>query len=64
MNGPHDKKLIQIRPLFFSNNTSTDTKEEIKILLGVSEIKEYERFLDLPTVVGRKKKDELEFHKR
>ena len=41
MNGPHDKKLIQIRPLFFSNNTSTDTKEEIKILLGVSEIKEY-----------------------
>ena len=50
--------------LFFSNNTSTDTKEEIKILLGVFEIKEYERYLNLPTVVGRKKKDELEFHKR
>ena len=42
--------------LFFSNNTSIDTKEEIKILLGVFEIKEYERYLDLPTVVGRKKR--------
>ena len=41
--------------LFFSNNTSTVTKEEIKILLGVPEIKEYERYLGLPTVVGRKK---------
>ena len=50
--------------LFFSNNTSFDTKEELKLLLGVPEIKEYERYLGLPTVVGRKKKGELKFHKR
>ena len=49
--------------LFFSNNTSTDTKEEIKILLGVPKIKEYERYLGLPTVVGRKKKASLNFIK-
>ena len=44
--------------LFFSNNASIVTKEEIKILLRVSEIKEYERYLGLLTVVGRKKRSE------
>ena len=42
--------------LFRSNNTSNVSKEEIKNLLGVAEIKEYERYLGLPTVVGRKNK--------
>ena len=49
--------------LFFSCNASSDTKEEIKNLLGVAEIKEYERYLGLPTVVGRKKKASLNFIK-
>ena len=49
--------------LFFSNKTSFDTKEELKILLGVPEIKEYERYLGLLTVVGRKKKASLNFIK-
>ena len=49
--------------LFFSNNTSNVSKEEIKNLLGVAEIKEYERHLGLPTVVGRKKKASLNFIK-
>ena len=49
--------------LFFSNSTSFDTKEELKILLGVPEIKEYERYLGLPTAVGRKKKVSLNFIK-
>ena len=49
--------------LFFSNNTSFDTKQELKILLGVPEIKEYERYLGLPTVVGRKKRASLNFIK-
>ena len=49
--------------LFFSNNTSNATKEEIKNLLGVAEIKEYERYFGLPTVVGRKKKASLNFIK-
>ena len=42
--------------LFFGNNASCATKEEIKNLLEVPEIKEYERYLELPVVVGRKKK--------
>ena len=31
--------------LFFSNNVSDFTKETIKNLLGVAEIKEYEKYL-------------------
>ena len=49
--------------LFFSNNTSNVTKDEMKNLLGMAEIKEYERYLGLPTVVGRKKKASLNFIK-
>ena len=49
--------------LFFTNNTLNATKEEIKNLLGVAEIKEYERYFGLPTVVGRKKKASLNFIK-
>lgn len=49
--------------LFFSNNTSNTTKELVKNLLGVPKIKEYERYLGLPTVVGRNKKASLNFIK-
>ena len=49
--------------LFFSNNTSNVSKDEMKNLLEVAEIKEYERYLGLPTVVGRKKKASLNFIK-
>ena len=49
--------------LFFSNNTPCTTKEEIKNLLGVPKIKEYERYLGLPAVVGRKKKASLNYIK-
>ena len=42
--------------LFFSRSISLATKETIKVLLGVPEIKEYEKYLGLPTVVGRNKK--------
>ena len=49
--------------LFFSNNTLNVTKDEMKNLLGVAEIKEYERYLGLSTVVGRKKKASLNFIK-
>ena len=41
--------------LFFSRSISLATKETIKVLLGVPEIKEYEKYLGLPTVVGRNK---------
>lgn len=49
--------------LFFSNNASFATKEEVKNLLGVPEIKEYERYLGLPAVVGRRKKASLNYIK-
>ena len=38
-------------------------KEEIKNLLGVPEIKEYEKYLSLPTVVQRNKKASLNYIK-
>lgn len=49
--------------LFFSISVSSATKETIKVLLGILEIKEYERYLGLPTVVGRNKKASLIFIK-
>ena len=49
--------------LFFSKNVLDATKESIKNLLGVAEIKEYEKYLGLPTVVGRNKKASLNYIK-
>ena len=49
--------------LFFSNNVSDPIKETIKNLLGVAEIKEYEKYLGLPVVVGRNKKASLNYIK-
>ena len=49
--------------LFFSNNVSDPIKETIKNLLGVAEIKEYEKYLGLPAVVGRNKKASLNYIK-
>ena len=42
--------------LFFSKSTKADVKEEIKNMLGVNEIRSYERYLGLPSLVGRGKK--------
>ena len=41
---------------FFSRNTSVETQEELKVLLGVPVIKNYEKYLGLPSFVGREKK--------
>ena len=49
--------------LLFSRSVSPATKETIKMLLGVPEIKEYEKYPGLPMVVGRKKKASLNFIK-
>ena len=48
---------------FFSNNTIDIAKEVVKNLLSVPEIKDYERYLGLPVLVGRKKKASLNFIK-
>ena len=49
--------------LFFSQNVLGSVKESIKNLLGVLEIKEYEKYLGLPTMVGRNKKASLNYIK-
>ena len=57
----------QINPtkttLFFSKAIVEEKKREILNFLGVPEIKEYEKYLGLPTVVGRKKKASLNYIK-
>ncbi len=42
--------------LFFSSNTSRERQEELKNLLGVPAIRQYEKYLGLPSFVGRSKK--------
>ena len=49
--------------LFFGKSVSEDTKNSTKDFLGVPEIKEYKKYLGLPAVVGRNKKESLTFIK-
>ena len=49
--------------LFFSKSTKDDVKEEIKNVLGVNEIRSYERYLSLPSLVGRGKKASFNYIK-
>ena len=42
--------------LFFSKSTTTDARAQIKEALGVPEIMHYEKYLGLPSFVGRGKK--------
>ena len=48
---------------FFSKAISEDIKTQISNYLEVPEVKEYEKYLGLPAVVGRKKKESLNFIK-
>ena len=45
--------------LFFSKSTPSNILDQIKSLLGVQEIKQFERYLGLPSLVGKKKKASL-----
>ena len=49
--------------IFFSRNVPLTIKELIQNSLGVPEIKEYEKYLGLPAVVGRNKKAILNYIK-
>ena len=49
--------------LFFSKSTKDDMKEEIKNVLGVNEIRSYEKYLGLPSLVGRDKKESSNYIK-
>ncbi|XP_075636519.1 uncharacterized protein LOC142608713 [Castanea sativa] len=47
--------------LLFSKNTSNDMKHEIKVALGVPEIMQYQRYLGLPSLVGKGKKESFSY---
>ena len=49
--------------IFFSKNVPMSAKEQIKNLLGVPEIREYEKYLGLLAVVGRNKRASLNYIK-
>ena len=42
--------------LFFSKNTDAQAQETIKVALNVPAIQHYEKYLGLPSFVGRNKK--------
>ena len=55
-----DQKLNRNKTgLFFSKATPPNILDQIKTALGVQEIKQYERYLGLPSLVGKKKKASL-----
>ena len=45
--------------LFFSNSVPEEVKHEIKVKFGVPEIMHYEKYLWLPSLVGKRKKREF-----
>ena len=49
--------------LFFSNSTSDATKTKIIEALGVTEIVHYDKYLGLPSLIGRHKKASFNFIK-
>ena len=59
-----DQKLNREKTtVFFSKATPDERKIEIINELGVSEVREYKKYLGLPAVVGRNKKASLNFIK-
>ena len=42
--------------IFFGGNVTDEAKLQVQNLFGVLEIKEYEKYLGLPVVVGRRKR--------
>ena len=51
------RKLIETKLFFFfSTNTSSDIQSHIQSILGVSTIRQYEKYLGLLVLVGRAKK--------
>ena len=49
--------------IFFSKSTMEATKQEIMVALGLQEIEHFEKYLGLPSLVGRRKKEGFNFIK-
>ena len=53
-----DQQINRARTtLFFSKSTSADMQNRIKDMVGVTVVQQYEKFLGLPSLVGRNKKE-------
>ena len=48
--------------MFFSNSVLEEVKHGIKVILGVPEIRQYEKYLGLPSLVGKGKKQKKSFN--
>ena len=53
-------KSIKITTLFFSKSTSQGMQDAIKDALGVPTVQQYEKYLGLPSFIGRKKKESFD----
>ena len=49
--------------LFFSKSTTKATRMEIKKLLGVTKIMHYDKYLGLPSLIGRHKSASFDYIK-
>ena len=49
--------------IFFSKSTTPDMRIEIKEALGVPEIVQYDKYLGLPSLVGKRKKESFDYTK-
>jgi len=49
--------------LFFSNSVPKEVKHGIKVNLGVPKIMHYEKYLGLPSLVGKGKKESFNYIK-
>ena len=49
--------------IFFSKSTSEDLKVTIKCILGVQDVHQYEKYLGLPSLVGRDKRESFNYIK-
>ena len=53
-----DQQINRARTtLFFSKSTSADMQNRIKDMVGVTVVQQYEKYLGLPSLVGRNKKE-------
>ena len=50
--------------LFFSKSTHPNTLNQIKVSLGVQEVKQCEKYLGLPTLIGKNKKASFRYIKQ
>ena len=65
MKGPRGKKVNRSKTvIFFSKSTSAEMRSTIKGALGVQEIMQYDKYLGLPSLIGKGKKGKVQLHKR